>query len=82
MKLTPGLRKIVLNMGALPPPTGTDPHFVRIWEDMRLLHFVVSLCMILMGLFIAARFYTKLRVTRKFEAADCMYEFPESWMHN
>lgn len=73
LEMTPNLLEKVLNLPALPSPKGTVSHLVDHWEKMYLLHIVVSLCMVIMGLFITFHVYTKLRAIRKLEIADCMY---------
>jgi hypothetical protein len=74
VQMTPEILEKALNGPALPPPKGIIPHLVNHSEKENLLYIVGSLCMGIMGILITVRIYTKLRVIRKLEAADCMYQ--------
>ena len=65
--------EFILNGPALAPPKGVTPQLDGHWDEQYWWYIVVSLCMGIMAVFILVRIYTKWKIVKKFEAADCRY---------
>lgn len=71
--LTPAVISYLKEGPALQPPKGVIPNVNNHWDDEWLLYFTVSLCMAVIGIMVIVRLYTKWRIVKRFEAADCTY---------
>jgi lipoprotein signal peptidase len=69
------MKKFLLNAPALAPPKGVkpEPGLSGHWDERHLFYIVWSICMAIITLFVLIRIYTKWKVIKKFEAADCEY---------
>jgi len=61
----------LLDGPALDPPPGIVAHFSRTSPDQKWFYICAPLFTVIPGIFMILRFYTKLRIVRKLDLADC-----------
>lgn len=70
------MMEFILNQPALKTPPGATQHLDNHADDAYWWYLCVVLSVTVAGIFVLARFYTKLFVVGKLEAADCQFYFP------
>lgn len=71
--LPPSVIEFLLDQPALKTPPGAIQHLDNHADDAYWWYICVVLSMTVAGIFVLIRFYTKIFIVRKFEAADCEY---------
>jgi hypothetical protein len=72
-QMNPAMLEAIKNGPALALPEGETSHLDSPWDERYWLYIDVSLCMAIMGIFILIRIYTKWKIVKKWEAADCKF---------
>ena len=52
-------------------PPGVVPHLTNSSEDQKWYYVGVVTCLVIAGIFVVLRFYTKLRIIRRTDLSDC-----------
>lgn len=89
LKLFNGLRLVIIIMFDAPdellwsptmePPNGSEAVMSTTSPEQVWWFVSVPIMIIVPAIFVAIRFYAKLRIVRKFDLADC--EIPSIWQH-
>lgn len=66
-----------LEMAAMDPPPGVEPHFVTSDPTaIKWYYFAAVMCVVVPGLLLLLRLYTRLRIIRKVDSTDCKSFLP------